>query len=167
MYPTPVITGKALLVSHVAKCLVATNVPSKQETVDLSDPNAPLSQLSGNILLADDEDIILITVKLMLEQFGFTVHTATNGLEAVEMVSEQQIVFCAAILDLSMPVMGGIEALDKIKTINPRLPVVLTSGHSTDDLPPSSQEPDAFLVKPIERNEAREILELLVVGLKS
>lgn len=123
----------------------------------------PLSpSLSGNILLADDEDIILITGKLMLEQFGFTVHTAKNGLEAVDMIGRQDIKFSAVILDLSMPVMGGIEAMNKIKSINPALPVVLASGHATDDLPLSNHEPDALLVKPIDRDKALSILESLV-----
>lgn len=127
----------------------------------MADHNAPSQQLSGNILLADDEDIILLTVKLMLEQFGFTVDTATNGLEAVNMVNGQAE-YCAVILDLSMPVMGGIEAMDQIKASNPDLPVVLASGDSTDDLPLSQHEPDAFLTKPITRDKARATFEMLM-----
>lgn len=132
----------------------------------MSDNNSPSPQLSGNILLADDEDIILLTVKLMLEQFGFTVDTAKNGVEAVNMV-HGDTKYCAVILDLSMPVMGGIEAMDKIKASNPDLPIVLASGHATDDLPFSQHEPDAFLAKPITRDKARETFEMLMDVCKS
>ncbi len=121
----------------------------------------------GNILLADDEPIILIVVKMMLQQIGFTVHTAVNGQDAVSLVRRQNINFCAAVLDISMPEMDGIEAMKEIRKIDSTIPVLLISGYSKDELPfKENQEnkPDAFMVKPVQRSEIRSKLEMLLSG---
>ncbi len=121
--------------------------------------------LSGDILIADDEPIILIACKMMLEQFGFTVHTAVNGREAVDLVQDQNIQFCAAVLDISMPEMDGIEAMKKIRKLRPSLPIVLISGYSEEDLPLADDlenKPDAFIAKPVQLSDLREKIEELV-----
>ncbi|MBU1139915.1 MAG: response regulator [Proteobacteria bacterium] len=121
--------------------------------------------LSGNILLADDEPIVLIVVKMMLEQLGFTVHTAVNGKEAIDKVRRQDVDFCAVVLDILMPEIDGIEAMKEIRKINSTLPVLLISGYSKDELPfrgNQENKPDAFMVKPVQRADMRSNLEALL-----
>ena len=116
-------------------------------------------RLSGNILLADDEAIILIFVKAMLEHLGFTVHTAVNGQEAVNKVRKQDIDFCAVILDVQMPGRNGIEAMDTIRKIDATLPILLISGYSEDDILFHENKPDGFIPKPIGLSDMRTKLE--------
>ena len=119
-------------------------------------------RLSGDILLADDEPIILIFVKAMLERLGFTVHTAVNGQEAVNKVRKQDIDFCAVILDVLMPGMNGIEAMDTIRKIDDTIPVLLISGYLEDDTLFHENKPDGFMVKPVDPSVLRTKLEKLL-----
>ena len=118
--------------------------------------------LSGDILLVDDEPIILITVRMLLEQIGFTVHTVENGREAVNQVEKQDILFCAIVMDILMPEMDGIEAMNKIRKIDATIPILLTSGYSKNDLPFRESRPDAFLAKPVRQSDLQANLEILL-----
>jgi len=141
-------------------------ISSIQQMRSLSDDvqSEPV-QLSGHILFADDDCLIQIAFKSMLERLGFTVHTAVNGKEAVGMVSKRDVDFCAAVLDISMPVMDGIEAMKKIRKINPEMPVLLCSGYSEKDFffqEEQGGKPDAFLRKPFQLSDMRRCLEKLL-----
>ena len=120
--------------------------------------------MTGNVLFADDEPIILLAGQMMLEQFGFTVYTAANGMEAVELV-RSGTKFRAIVLDILMPEMDGIEAMQEIRKINPAIPILLVSGYSEDDLPledDQENKPDAFIAKPVRLADLREKLEMLL-----
>jgi len=127
-------------------------------------PSEPV-QLSGDILLVDDEVLILLSLKILLEQLGFTVHTALNGKEAVSMVRKQNIDFCAVVMDISMPVMDGIEAMKKIRNINPAIPIMLISGYSETHFSfqeEQREKPDCFLRKPFHLSTMQRNLEKLL-----
>jgi two-component system CheB/CheR fusion protein len=96
--------------------------------------SAPPQEPSGRghgelILVADDEDIVLRTTTAILEHHGYRVLVALNGQEAVEQVRQRSAEISLAILDLTMPLMSGIEALRQIRQIAPHLPVVIASGY--------------------------------------
>ncbi len=84
---------------------------------------------TGWVLVIDDEELILQTTRAILERNGYQVITAANGKLGVEAVRIHQGKLAAAILDLTMPIMGGEEALRQIKAIAPSLPVILSSGY--------------------------------------
>lgn len=79
------------------------------------------------VLLVDDERDFLDPVSFWLNSKGYSVILAHNGQEAIELVESAQpdIVF----LDVSMPVMGGLEALAGIRKINPTIPVVMITAY--------------------------------------
>jgi CheY-like chemotaxis protein len=83
---------------------------------------------TGLVLVVDDEPIVLQTTRAILERHGYQVMTAANGELAVDAVLEKKDELVLVILDLTMPVMGGEEALGHIKAAAPRLPVILSSG---------------------------------------
>ena len=66
----------------------------------------------GKILVADDDPIIRAILQKLFEKSGFEVIAAQNGKEAVDLLSSE---IRAVILDLEMPVMGGIECLRFIR----------------------------------------------------
>ena len=85
------------------------------------------------ILLVDDEEQVLKTTRTMLEDNGFTVITAADGVEAVEVFRNQAARLNAVVLDMNMPRMDGAEAFRQMHRIAPGVPVILTSGFDEQD----------------------------------
>lgn len=79
------------------------------------------------ILLVDDEESIHLLYSEELSDEGFEVHSALSGEEALEKFA--QISPDLVILDINMPGMNGIEVLRRLKEINPKLPVILSSAY--------------------------------------
>ena len=160
------ITVKSSLDKGTTVRVLLPAISSPQQTISLSDDvqSEPV-QLSGDILLADDEPLILMSLKAMLEGFGFTVHTAVNGQWAVNMLHKQNIDFCAAVLDISMPVMDGIEAMKRIRKIKPGMPILLNSGYSENSFSFQEEQggrPDCFMRKPFHVSDMKKSLEKLL-----
>jgi len=84
----------------------------------------------GTILVVDDEDIVRKVAKSALENHGYQVVLAANGKEAIEVFRDVPDSVSLIILDLTMPVMGGEEALRLIRAIRANVPVILSSGYS-------------------------------------
>lgn len=87
----------------------------------------------GLILLVDDEEIVRKVAKTALEIQGYHVVLAHNGKEAVEVFQEMSDSISLVILDLTMPVMGGVDALPHLRAIRPEVTVMLSSGYTEAD----------------------------------
>lgn len=132
-------------------------------TEDLADP-APREALRSvgpgrkiRILLVDDEEVILVTCKAMLEQMGYDVSAYTDPLAAVAFHAANYEAIDLVILDLVMPGMGGREALAAIRRVDPRARVVISSGYSLDEHHPALGEGvAAFLQKPFNMSDLAE-----------
>ncbi|MDA3613672.1 sigma-54-dependent transcriptional regulator [Polluticaenibacter yanchengensis] len=79
------------------------------------------------ILIIDDERAIRNTLKDILENEQYKVETAENGEEGLEKIKKQH--FDAAICDIKMPKMDGIELLTQLKNEGIDIPVIMISGH--------------------------------------
>ena len=90
--------------------------------------------VSGKILLADDEPAVLATTDKLLRRRGYQTVLASDGLEAVQKFRADPNGFAAVLLDLTMPGLDGAEALRAIRALNPKAPVLLTSGYSERDV---------------------------------
>ncbi len=82
------------------------------------------------ILLVDNEELVRDLGKRILERSGYTVITASNGKEALEIYAREQSNIGLVVLDLIMPQMGGEKCLEELVKINPYVKVVVSSGHS-------------------------------------
>ena len=82
------------------------------------------------MLLVDDEEVILEVGKDLLEAMGYRVLIARDGKEAIEVYRKNSDVIDIVVLDMVMPNMGGGEAYDRMKEINPSIKVLLSSGYS-------------------------------------
>ena len=82
-----------------------------------------------NILVCDDDKEILNAIKIYLENEGYTIFKATNGVEALEVVEETEIHLI--IMDIMMPKMDGIRATMKIRE-DKNIPVIMLSAKSED-----------------------------------
>jgi two-component system, cell cycle sensor histidine kinase and response regulator CckA len=100
--------------------------------------HAPKFFLAGDsarltILVVDDEEIVIRTATTALESRGFSVVTASNGSEAIDVLRKRtEIAF--VILDLTMPIMTGEQAIPLIRDARPDLPIILTSGYNEAEI---------------------------------
>lgn len=84
------------------------------------------------LLVVDDDPDIRLQLKAVLEAYHFTVETAANGQEALERV--KAMVPDGIFLDLRMPVMDGLTALDVLRRKYPSITVIAITASTTDDV---------------------------------
>ncbi len=96
----------------------------------------------AKILIADDERSIRRTLREILEFEKFTVEEASDGLECLGKIKQQE--FDVVLLDIKMPNLDGLETLEKIQQLNPDLPVVMISGHANIDTAVDAVKKGAF-----------------------
>jgi two-component system cell cycle sensor histidine kinase/response regulator CckA len=108
---------------------------------------SPLGQ-GERVLIAEDEPMIRTLAGTILKQLGYTVTLAEDGARAVEIFEEAEKPFDLAILDLTMPNLSGLDAMKRIRTFDPRVPVILASGYSADRAKAAAGAGVLFLDKP-------------------
>ena len=105
--------------------------------------------VSIRVLIADDSELMRRQVRTSLEPYADIeiCAEAENGREAVRKAVECQPDL--VVMDVSMPVMNGLEATSKIKTLRPNLPVLVFTLHDSHQLKLESEKvgADAFLLK--------------------
>ena len=84
------------------------------------------------ILIVDDEEIVLEVGAKMLENLGYNVHKAKNGMEAVSIVEEHDDGIDLIVLDMTMPGLSGYETFEQLQSVNGRARVLLSSGYGLD-----------------------------------
>lgn len=114
------------------------------------------------ILLIDDNRHGLIARRMLLEEAGYDVETAKDGAEGLEKFAAA--VFDVVVTDFRMPHCCGTEVLERVRSADPRVPVVLLSGYVRAlGLTEESTGADAVLAKgPTEAQDLlREVARLL------
>ncbi len=114
------------------------------------------------VVIADDESIIRLDVKKVLEDIGHTVvGEASDGETAVNLARNLQPDIC--ILDIKMPVMDGLDAA-KIITEESIAPVVLLTAYSEGDLIDRARDAGVFgyLVKPFQESDMRPAIDIAI-----
>jgi PAS domain S-box-containing protein len=91
---------------------------------------------SGTILLVDDEETVRTVGRAMLEELGFSVETAPDGREAVDLYRRRAEEIRGVVLDLTMPHMSGEETLRELRRIRKDVVVVMASGYSEEHIAP-------------------------------
>ena len=122
---------------------------------------------SGVVLLVDDEEGVREVGKHVLERLGFTVLTARDGREAVEVFAEHAAEIVCVLLDLTMPRMDGREALKELRRLRPDVRVMICSGYGEQEF--ASLFPDApdslgFIHKPFQMREFSEKLRAFLAA---
>lgn len=105
------------------------------------------------ILVVDDEEVIRDVCSQILEDEGYTVETASSGMEALKLVSDH--VFDAVVTDIMMPDMSGLEFLEVIKRTSLEICSVVITGLGTFEMATQSDRLGAgeFVVKPFTPDE--------------
>jgi len=113
----------------------------------------PVGDLFGNgtILVVDDELVVRNLAVNALVRHGYRVICAENGRRALEVYDEQRDEIDLVLLDMTMPEMDGAETLGELRSRDPELPVILSSGYSEFDTSrrlSDANRPTGFLEKP-------------------
>lgn len=122
---------------------------------------------SETILLVDDEKVITDVTGAMLRALGYKVIIASDGEEAVTVYQKSGDHIDVVIMDIVMPGMGGGEAIDLIRAINPAVKVILCSGYSMSGAVKAIMDKGVrhFLKKPFTLDKfSRTIREVLDAG---
>ena len=119
----------------------------------------------GLVLLVDDEPTVREIVGEALQVMGFTVVEASNGQTGLEAFETRLDEFVAVLLDLTMPVMGGEEAFQRIQRLRPGIPTILMSGYSEQEAMSLMNSPGlaGFLQKPFKLLELSRLLQRVLV----
>ncbi|MFA7695738.1 MAG: response regulator [Methanoregula sp.] len=122
----------------------------------------------GKVLLVDDEEIILDVSREVLRFLGYDAVFAKEGAEAIRIYMQEKDAgrpFDVVIIDLTIPEgMGGREAIGKLRTYDPDVKAVVSSGYAND---PAVQDFASYgfsgrLTKPYRINEMKAILEDMI-----
>jgi PAS domain S-box-containing protein len=109
----------------------------------------------GTALVADDEAAIRAITSALLERFGFRVIVAADGFETVDLYTENAGDITLLLMDLNMPRLNGIEAVLRIRHINPSVPVLFMSGYPREQVMErfGEQPHTDFVRKPFQSSE--------------
>jgi two-component system NtrC family response regulator len=104
------------------------------------------------ILIVDDEKNYPRILGAVLEEEGFEILTANSGAEALEILQTSQTDL--VLTDMKMPEMDGIDLLEKIKTRDPQLPVIMMTAHGTVDKAVEAMQKGAYsyILKPFDND---------------
>jgi DNA-binding response OmpR family regulator len=117
------------------------------------------------ILLVDDDPDMLGLAKQLLQANGATVYCAENGEEALNILNRRSLDLM--VTDLNMPGLNGLELASKASSIVPGMPIVITTGDITPEIPRLAAEAGAkaVITKPFHPNELIAVIKN--VALKS
>ena len=131
-----------------------------------SSKNNNQSKEELNILVAEDNKTNQGVVREILEYGGHTVSIVNNGEEALDFL--EQFSFDVVILDMQMPVMGGIEAAKLFRFMYPNkshIPIIMLTANAQSENSEACKEAklDAYLTKPVEAKTLLDVIQSLYI----
>jgi two-component system cell cycle sensor histidine kinase/response regulator CckA len=94
-----------------------------------------VSEAAGiSVLVVDDEAAVRRFAARVLEREGYVVVEATDGMDALELLSEKGASIEVVVSDIVMPRLNGVELMQALVVSHPDLPVILMSGYATGAL---------------------------------
>jgi two-component system cell cycle sensor histidine kinase/response regulator CckA len=126
-------------------------LPAASRRADVVGSKIAGAVMGGNevILVAEDQEDLRRLVSKLLERAGYGVLVASDGAEAVELFSRHREQIALVLLDVAMPNLGGREAAERIRSMDPNARILFASG-STERLLSTGGEISPLLEKPYE-----------------
>ncbi len=109
--------------------------PAQDETVEKIEPDRILLAQGGSetLLLVEDEDDLLQIIQAILEEYGYKVLTAKNGIEALRQYQAHQSEIQLIISDVVMPEMGGVSLYKNIHVKDSKIKFLFITGYTLDE----------------------------------
>ena len=115
----------------------------------------------GVAVVVEDDDLIREVITVMLQQAGFTVHSATTGAQGVALVKAHQPIVTT--VDISLPDIDGFEVVRRVRTFSDTVVVMLTARvEETDTLMGLEAGADEYVTKPFRPRELRARIDALL-----
>lgn len=112
-----------------------------------------------DILVVDDQPGVRYLLNIVINESGHKAHTAQNGLEAIDMARSirPDLIF----MDVRMPIMGGLEALAKIKPLSPESEVIIMTAYGSDETIEEAKNLGALgcMAKPFDINDIKDFIQ--------
>ncbi|MCS7228777.1 MAG: PAS domain S-box protein [Candidatus Kryptonium sp.] len=109
-------------------------VYEEEKEVEKEEQKIEIKGGTETILVAEDEERLRITITDILQNLGYKVYSASNGLEAVEIFKEKSNEIELVILDIVMPILNGYDAMREMVKIKSNIKVIFTTGYSINGL---------------------------------
>jgi nitrogen-specific signal transduction histidine kinase/ActR/RegA family two-component response regulator len=121
---------------------------------------------AGTILVVEDEETVRTTVQRILSALGFTVVSASDGREGVELFRKEPTRYAVVLLDLTMPRLDGAQVFTEIRLLNEQVPIVLMSGYSEQEATAhfSGKGLAGFVQKPFDIRTLQSTLKMVMTG---
>lgn len=115
---------------------------------------------SGNILVVDDDDDVRDAVVFILQSLGYKTSLARNGKEALDIYRDNYSEIDIVLLDWRMPGMNGKECFRKLRSINPEVVAILTTGFGQEGMAQELLEDgiQGFIRKPYRTQELADVI---------
>lgn len=107
-------------------------IPSPDEANKESSSSSIPFGKGETILLVDDDEMLIEANSEVIESLGYKVITARNGMEAIQMYKTHPDKIDLIIMDMVMPSLGGKNAAEKIKGINPQAKIIFATGYDLE-----------------------------------
>jgi CheY-like chemotaxis protein len=104
-------------------------VPTLTSDVKIFNPTGPREL----VMIVDDEDFVTLLAQRVLTDDGYRVITARDGFQAIDIYRKLKDQIALTILDFTMPVMDGADVFEELLQLNPKVPVVLSSGFAEQE----------------------------------
>jgi two-component system response regulator AtoC len=126
------------------------------------DPHVQAKSDMKCVLLVDDEPVILLALKMLVEMRGWQALVARSGGEGLSLVDRAD----AVVTDLWMPDMDGFELLAAIRRRDENLPVIVLTAHGSERLADRAKRAGAcdFVTKPFDIDEMGFAIERVLEG---
>lgn len=126
-----------------------------------SDNDATGTPKRPMVLVVEDEQQIRDLMKAVLEVAGYSVITATNGAEGLEVYKEKKDQVEVVVTDWAMPEMNGPDMVRHIQAISPAAKVIIASGSIVHDQQANGPSGASWLQKPYSARELKEAVARL------
>jgi two-component system, cell cycle sensor histidine kinase and response regulator CckA len=132
---------------------------------EVTEPSVTQAPEGGSevILLVEDEETVRSVASRILSSRGYTVYSAANGIEALDLVQRLDTKVDLVLTDIVMPDIGGVELVERLLTYQPGVKAVYMSGYAEGDKRDCTDVARSFLQKPFSTDgltsKVREVLD--------
>jgi signal transduction histidine kinase len=113
---------------------------------------------TGRVFVIDDDDIMLLSCRRILEKAGYRVETFSGGLEGIRRIQEMRPELL--LVDLKMPELDGLQVIERVRAVDPDIVIAVITGYATISTAVDAMKAGAydFLPKPFTPDELRLIV---------